>query len=718
MIYSSFSMRLSTRFLLLLGFLFVGISLTVWFGVRPGYEEAILNERTTIISEQQRERIELSEQTIALWASSVLELSSNLARFSNVDQAQLLFTGFSALLPDLMGIRLIEQSTGEFLELRSSSSFRLPEMDASTLRPVGSSLLGQYSRQNNDSANLFAGWSTENDLFVISSPFILDGDPFRLTAVFDARQLEELLFSHNLGVEVASVLWLEGSNQAISRQSLPDVRPDYEPVTRFRQTLVDEKPSIIISSPMLGMNALHSLYLDPADIQGPIRSLFVRSMFLITLAFGALALATIFLFRQLASPVRTFLSEIHPFASYDFSRPFSKSAVPELHEVSVQMEEIRNKLLHYQRINVEEIILNQQKLGLMMEHATDLIAVFDKEGTFTFRNMRFVDLFLDMDQPAPGDLFSFQQCEMIKQVGEAERQQYEAEPLTVQTTRKEVVVNTSDEISYFFDLQQVELFNEDSERIGGQLILYDLTSERELDRLRNDMVNIIVHELKNPISGIKGLTNILLEDDDMDEDTVAEIYELIDSSADSLFNLVERFLQISRLESNSSQIERQAIDLGNMVTKITTNMKPILREKNLKFNVIITELLEPAMVSEELISDMMRNLLSNAVKYGGSDRVIDVELALESNRNGASDIVFKVTDYGFGIKEEHRDQIFKKFYRIKEYNTEEGTGLGLPHVKEIMRKHGGNIEVESTPEIGSRFIARIPYFPYYAQELS
>jgi len=115
--------------------------------------------------------------------------------------------------------------------------------------------------------------------------------------------------------------------------------------------------------------------------------------------------------------------------------------------------------------------------------------------------------------------------------------------------------------------------------------------------------------------------------------------------------------------------------------------------------------------SYELMLDVVRNLLSNAIKYGGRDRTIDVSLKLDTFGYGQADVVFSVTDYGYGIAEEHREKIFKKFYRIKEYDLEKGTGLGLPHVREIIRLHDGTITVDSNPDIGSRFTVRLPYKP-------
>jgi signal transduction histidine kinase len=104
-----------------------------------------------------------------------------------------------------------------------------------------------------------------------------------------------------------------------------------------------------------------------------------------------------------------------------------------------------------------------------------------------------------------------------------------------------------------------------------------------------------------------------------------------------------------------------------------------------------------------MLEDVARNLISNAIKYGNPNRTIEVDLGMRG-----ADVVFSVTDHGFGIPEEHRDKMFQKFYRIKAYNRQKGNGLGLAYVKEVVQKHKGTITFESNPEIGTTFIVRLP----------
>lgn len=715
-------MRFSTRFLLLLGFLFVGVLLAIWFGVRPNYEQAVLDERTTIVSEHQRERIELAQQRIDLWVASVLQMQQHVSgtlSFDsgtfNFDQPRAMFSGFSGLIPELRAFRLVEEITGEYVEFRAHPNYNMSDYHLLEFRPVYQEWMGTASNQDSTDYTsissqplntIYSAWLHTDKRFIIAGRFKLQDEPYRIVAEFDASTLEDILFSHQFGVPLHSVLWLDGQT-GISDSVLPNYQPRYEPVTRVEWTIIGGDPTVVISTPMPALRANYSMYFDPNAIQGPIRRLLTQSLWILAFVFFALGGATFLLFTQLARPVRQFIEDVQPFASFDFSKPFSPINVPELHEVSIKMEEIRSKLAHYQRINVEQIISNQERINLMMEHATDAIAVFDKDGIFTFRNTPFVELFLDHNEPAPGSLLKFESIDFVNKVKIHNEVEYYPHPLKVRVIHKEISLSTKPEQFCYYDLQQIELFNDTGERIGGQLILYDLTNERQIDRLRNDMINIIVHELKNPIAAIKGYAGILLYSENMNEQDRSEIYKLINGSTDALLDVVERFMKVSSLESGSTADVMLPVNLSTLITDITRDMTPVLFEKNLKFDVRITADLHPVFVSKELMGDMLRNLLSNAIKYGPASRTIIVELGLQGKKYFIS-----VTDHGYGIPPEHRDKVFRKFYRISEQSKEKGSGLGLTYVREIVKKHNGTIELESDKEIGSRFTVRIPYFPY------
>lgn len=709
-------MRLSSRFLLLLLFVFTGVILTVWFGVRPSYEEAVINERIVIASEHQREKIERVERMVEFWRTATRQMKQDLLASGNIDRAELLFSGFSSVFSELQLLRVIEVESGEFIEVRAqSASDTLPKSVAGELS-VGAMM--EHLSQNGAQPI----WLPESEKLVFVSEAELDNQRYLILTIFRASTFHELLLSHNLGIEVQSVVWQnKGENTftgVLYNGSLPSYRPEIEPVSRAERLEVDGLPSLVISFPISFLDAQHAMYINEALISKPVERLFAQGLWIISIAFLALGGASFWLLGQLGRPVKRFIEDVEPFAAFKFDRPFRKTGLPELNEITVKMEEVRQRLAHYQKINVEQIISNEQRLRLLIEHASDLIAVFDANGTFIFRNARFSGLFADLELSTPETLSDFWNLDVISSIKKKERKRSQEASLTIESEFQEISVDDEQQQrSYFFSVQKATVLDEAGQCIGGQIMMYDLTRERELDQRRNDMINIIVHELKNPLTGIKGIIN-MLQEQEMEQADAEEFFGIIERSTDEMFELVQRFLQVSRLESETARPEKEPVDFNRLIRRIATDTKPSLQEKQLEIKLKMDETLPPVLAARDLMGDVVRNLISNAMKYGPASRTILIELYREARNNQPDEIddesfseewlVFSITDYGYGIQEEYREQIFKKFYRIKAYKAEQGTGLGLPYVKEIIERHDGYITVESDEDIGSRFVIRLP----------
>ena len=121
---------------------------------------------------------------------------------------------------------------------------------------------------------------------------------------------------------------------------------------------------------------------------------------------------------------------------------------------------------------------------------------------------------------------------------------------------------------------------------------------------------------------------------------------------------------------------------------------------------MLVKMIIPSMGAKELIFDAVQNLVSNAVKYGDSERTIDLNLVKKDDN-----ISISCTDYGYGLSIEDQQKVFDKFFRVKsnpKLAKEKGTGLGLAYVKEIMHRHGGDVTLESSDEIGCKFTLIFP----------
>ena len=213
------------------------------------------------------------------------------------------------------------------------------------------------------------------------------------------------------------------------------------------------------------------------------------------------------------------------------------------------------------------------------------------------------------------------------------------------------------------------------------------------------MIDIIIHQLSNPLTGILGSAQLVRDRSDLDEAQKKSFINEIIHSAERIKDLSNRFLDIKALENKSKPLQKKSINLEKVVRSGLKEFSLAASEKNIKFNIDINAKNTLWINGEpELILDAVQNLISNAIKYGPEGRQIQITLAEKK-----SCPAFSITDFGDGLNPELKEKIFQKFYRAPTKKRIEGTGLGLSYVREIMEKHNGRIEVYSNPEIGCRF---------------
>lgn len=220
----------------------------------------------------------------------------------------------------------------------------------------------------------------------------------------------------------------------------------------------------------------------------------------------------------------------------------------------------------------------------------------------------------------------------------------------------------------------------------------------EIDKMKDDFVSMASHELKSPITILRGYLDLLKDRITGKEDL--EYVSNMDMTLDRLSTLVEDLLNVSRLEQNRLPIDVQSIDLREMLRPIATDFSVLAREKGLGFSYDEVAVPEGGVsVDPERTKQILVNLLSNAVKYTKEGSV-----TLSVSEKG-SDVVITVADTGLGISAEDMTHLFGKFYRVRNVDTEKipGTGLGLWIAREIARKMDGDLTVESMQGVGSHF---------------
>jgi signal transduction histidine kinase len=229
-----------------------------------------------------------------------------------------------------------------------------------------------------------------------------------------------------------------------------------------------------------------------------------------------------------------------------------------------------------------------------------------------------------------------------------------------------------------------------------------LEAERRLDRLQHDFIATVSHELCTPLGFIKGYaTTLLREDAQWDDDTRKEFLAYIDDEADKLRELIDNLLDSSRLQSGTMRLRFQPIRLDSLLKDIALHAQsgndPVPLILDFAKNNVRCQ------ADPRRLAQVINNLLSNAVKYApGSPVKIYLDATVDK-------VYISVSDKGPGIPPAHIDHIFKRFYRIPDGHTSiRGTGLGLFICRQIIRAHGGEIEVKSKLGEGTIFHLWLP----------
>lgn len=233
---------------------------------------------------------------------------------------------------------------------------------------------------------------------------------------------------------------------------------------------------------------------------------------------------------------------------------------------------------------------------------------------------------------------------------------------------------------------------------GGALaVLSDVTRLKKLETMRSEFVANVTHELKTPLTSIRGYIE-LLKDGPREEETARAFYEIIEIEAQRLQKLTDDLLQLSDIES-AGMNEATPTPLGEIVENVTETLLP---EANARGITLYRRIDPDLLVHAEArrLYQLMKNLMENAVKYNREGGSVNVSAGREHGQ-----VIIRVQDTGIGIPAEHLERIFERFYRVDKGRSRElgGTGLGLSIVKHIVNLYGGTLQVMSEPGVGTTF---------------
>jgi PAS domain S-box-containing protein len=231
---------------------------------------------------------------------------------------------------------------------------------------------------------------------------------------------------------------------------------------------------------------------------------------------------------------------------------------------------------------------------------------------------------------------------------------------------------------------------------------------KNLDRLKNNFINVTSHELRTPMASIKGYVQMLLKQklgNITDEEKNA--LEIVLRNTNRLDKLIQDILDLSRLESGNMKYIPEKTDIISLIEEVKETMSAKSDEKKIKIKTEVDKEIPLAVIDPEKIRQVIMNLVDNSIKFSDNGTVINLKAKKEKN-----DILIEIQDFGRGVPETQKDKVFETFYQVDSGEDRKygGTGLGLAISKSIIQAHGGNIWVESkgVPHEGSIFKFTIP----------
>lgn len=342
----------------------------------------------------------------------------------------------------------------------------------------------------------------------------------------------------------------------------------------------------------------------------------------------------------------------------------------------------------------QALVVEKEKLLKHLQISKEGLAVFSPDMRAEFTNtlfIQYINLISDKEISSPEGIFGIEELARLRyfvnlhqNTTSTSNSEYQSEHILIHKNGKT------------FNVECI-IFQDSSFEIS----INNITQQEEETRLKRQLTQNVAHELKTPVSSIRGYLETIIENPAVDANTQKQFIERCYAQANRLTDLLKDISVLNRMDEAYDQFQREPIDMGQMVDEIVNDSHRMLEEKQMHVTIQI-----PADTIIEgnqlLVYSIFRNLLDNAIAYAGEGRSI----AIRCYRQDGEACYFSFSDNGVGIEEQHLNRIFERFYRVDKGRSRKlgGTGLGLAIVKNAVVYHKGEIQAKNRPEGGLEFL--------------
>ena len=410
-------------------------------------------------------------------------------------------------------------------------------------------------------------------------------------------------------------------------------------------------------------------------------------------AFAALLLGFYFA-KRFSGPLIRMTEVAEAISQGDYNRRISVEQHDEVGKLAAAV----NRMARSSALRMKEITTDRNRLAMIFAGMVEGVIGVDENLKIIHVNRRAADL-LELSISSCIDKPIWQEVR-VQEINQALERAIAEQGVVKSQMRRSLEAD-----DLVVNIYTVALRNDAGEPQGAVIVLHDISELDHLERIRRDFVANASHELKTPITAIRGLAETILDDANMPPETRHGFIERIHRQSLRLSSLVVDLMTISRLESDQSEQSFQSVNLSEAVRRSVSAARAVCEQKQLTLTADQVD--DSVVVDGDIqgLCQLIDNLLDNAIKYTPADGLISVRLAKDQ-----TNAELQVVDSGVGISQQHQQRIFERFYRVDKARSLDlgGTGLGLSIVKNIAQQHGGSVSLESKSGHGSTFTVKIP----------
>jgi NtrC-family two-component system sensor histidine kinase KinB len=409
-------------------------------------------------------------------------------------------------------------------------------------------------------------------------------------------------------------------------------------------------------------------------------------------------LSATFLARRLTAPLLALTRGAEAVSRGDFTARVDMDTGDELQELAETFNRMTAQLRSYSVLQVDKLIAEQRKTDAILYSISDGIMMVDQQGRIALANRRAREMFgLNPELALEGKVFkeatpeSLLQGAVLDVVAEPREDLFKEVDLSTEQSRRFLRVNARQVITPGRGLP-----------LGALVVVRDVTLERELDKMKEEFLHYITHDLRNPLGSAMGFIDVLLKGTTgVLNPEQHRIVASLKRSTSRLMGLINNILDIAKMESGRMRLQLKTVSLAGVASRAMSILESLSQQKELVMRLSASE--EFSLEADsDLLERVFTNLIGNAIKYTPTGGTITIGI-----EDAGAVLKCCVEDTGEGIPPEYCDRIFQKFEQVQGQRRG-GTGLGLTITKFFVESHLGRIWVESEPGKGSRFYFTVP----------